>query len=108
MDDRRSPKRFPVKIRAQFTPAYSSQQEGVVVELGLQGCRIETDVDVPARSYLKLHLHDSLTGSPLVVELAAVRWVEGKYLGVEFLSLHSKDQIRLQQIIEQVSSSTVH
>ena len=100
MDERRSSKRIPVTFRAQFTPLFSGAGEGTITNLTLQGCRMETHLIVPVHTYLELRLHMSLTDSPLVVDLAAVRWVRGRQLGIEFLTFQSSHQIRLEQSIE--------
>ena len=108
MEDRRSAKRISVKFRAQFTPVYSSQKDGVIADLTIHGCRIESDINYPIHTYLELHLFDSLTYSVLIVNLAAVRWVKGENMGIEFLSLQSNDRAHLQEIIERTSGSIVH
>ena len=56
---------------------------------------------VSVHTYLELRLHVSSTDIPIVVDLAAVRWVRDGHLGVEFLSMQPEHQARLQQIIEQ-------
>jgi len=52
-------------------------------------------------TYLELRLELSLGEPPILVELAAVRWVRGSQMGVEFLSLRPEHQARLLGILDQ-------
>ena len=105
MIDRRSSTRIPVAFRVHFSRIYLGLGKGTITDLAIRGCRIETDINVPVFSYLELHLLDSLSDQPLVVNLAAVRWVRGTQLGVEFLGLQSHHQTRLREMIEKANCS---
>jgi len=52
-------------------------------------------------THLELRLELSLAERPILVDLAAVRWVRGSQMGVEFLSLRPEHQVRLLRIIDQ-------
>ena len=103
MGDRRFIKRIPVTFHVQFSSTFFGKGEGIISDLTIQGCRIETRVNVPGHSYLELRLHVSHADIPIVVDLAAVRWVFRGHVGVDFLSMQPQHQARLQQIIEQVA-----
>jgi hypothetical protein len=101
MEERRTSRRIPVTFQASFAPASVGTGEGTIVDLGFGGCRVESATLVPVSTYLELRLEVSLMGPPIVVDLAAVRWVREGHLGLEFLSLRLEHQARLQQIVEQ-------
>ena len=101
MDERRNSRRIPITIRAPFASVFFSNGEGRIIDLAINGCRIETHMSVSVHTYLELRLHVSRTDIPIVVDLAAVRWVRDGHLGVEFLTMQPEHQARLQQIIEQ-------
>jgi len=100
MDERRTSRRIPVTFRASFSPVTVGTGEGTIVNLAPGGCRVETARFVPITTYLELRLEVSLREPPIVVDLAAVRWTLGNHMGIEFLSLETQHQARLQRIIE--------
>jgi hypothetical protein len=100
MDERRTSRRIPVTFRASFSPITVGTGEGTIVDLAPGGCRVETTRLVPVTTYLELRLEVSLREPPIVVNLAAVRWARGNHLGIEFLSIETQHQARLQRIVE--------
>ena len=85
MDERRTSRRIPVTFRASFAPTSMGTGEGMIVDLATGGCRIESSALVPVTTYLELRLQVSLKDPLILVDLAAVRWVQGGQLGIEFL-----------------------
>jgi len=103
MHNRRLIERIPVTLHVQFSSMFFGKGEGIISDLTIQGCRIETRVNVPRYCYLELRLQVSHFDIPIVVDLAAVRWVLRGHVGLEFLSMRPEHQTRLEQIIEQVA-----
>lgn len=104
MDERRTSRRIPVTFRASFAPVSVGTGEGTIVDLASGGCRIESQHQVPVTTYLELRLQVSPKDPLILVDLAAVRWVRGGHLGIEFLSLRPEHQARLQRMIERAQS----
>lgn len=104
MEERRTSRRIPVTFRASFAPVSVGTGEGTIVDLASGGCRVESPTLVPVTTYLELRLQVSLQGPPILVDLAAVRWVRGRHLGIEFLRLEPEHQARLQRIVDQAHS----
>lgn len=73
--------------------------EGVLHNLSPTGCRVECNRTVRQGSYITVRL--LLPGSfhSLRIDVAAVRWVQGNYFGIEFLRLPLYEQARLQQCL---------
>lgn len=61
---------------------------------------MRTSTPVPVRSYLQLRLMPSHTDTPILVDLAAVRWVRGQDCGIRFLSLRPDQQEKLARLID--------
>jgi PilZ domain-containing protein len=101
MGERRTSRRIPVTFRARFAPVSVGTNEGTIVDLAPGGCRVESPIIVPVNTYLELRLEVSLQDPPILVDLAAVRWIRGGHLGVEFLSLRPEHQARLLRIVDQ-------
>jgi len=79
--------------------------EGRVVDLSLPGCLIESPKRLAAGEYLQLRLFLPDRQAPLHVALAAVRWVEGSRLGIEFIRTSEDEQRRLEQFVRRPLSN---
>jgi hypothetical protein len=73
--------------------------EGLIHNISPVGCTVECDRAVLQGSYMKLRLllPDSLQS--LAVELAAVRWAQKPYFGVEFLRMSPEHRARLRDFL---------
>ena len=73
--------------------------EGRILDLSLPGCLLESPKRMTAGEYLQLRLFLPDHQAPLHVALAAVRWVEGAKLGVEFIRTSEDERRRLEQFV---------
>lgn len=73
--------------------------EGVLHNLSQTGCRVECDRTVRQGSYMTVRLLLPNTVHSLRIDVAAVRWVQEEYFGIEFLRLPLLEQTRLQQFL---------
>lgn len=94
----RKHQRFPVELPISFM-AEELEGEGTIYNLSMEGCAVESNTQVPEDSYLQLQIHIPDHDSPIIVELAAVRWALRREFGVEFTSLRSEDRERLQRYV---------
>jgi hypothetical protein len=78
--------RFPINCTVTFT-SDAVKGEGRVLNLSLGGGAIESEVAVPRGEYLKLQIKLPDQATLLEIDLAPVRWVDGKAFGVEFISM---------------------
>lgn len=88
--DLRKHRRAEVKCTVSFTREDGVSAEGTVYNLSTGGCAIASDVEVPDRTYVSLRITLSDPASPLVVELAKVRWATRREFGAEFLMLQTE------------------
>ncbi|MDF2459403.1 MAG: hypothetical protein K0S79_1819 [Nitrospira sp.] len=100
MVERRKIERIPVTFRASFGGTLAGLREGIVTDVTMSGCRLESHAPVPVNTYLELWLEISPIAPRIVVELAAVRWVRNNQCGIEFLGLRPKDKAQLERLIE--------
>ncbi len=75
--------------------------EGRILDLSLPGCLLESSKKMSAGEYLQLRLFLPDRATPLHVALAAVRWVDGSKLGVEFIRTSQEEQRRLERFFNQ-------
>jgi hypothetical protein len=89
--------RHPVVLPAELSWDHDVGK-GHTKNLSLQGCRLKSDLVPAVGTYVSVKL--SLQGDECIaIELAAVRWVLGEDLGMEFLSMSAMERQRLQHLL---------
>ena len=73
--------------------------EGIVTNLSVFGCTIETPTPIPCEQILSMRLILPDKGESLPVDVAEVRWVNGNKVGVKFLQVERAANIRLHGFI---------
>lgn len=97
---KRQPRKL-VRVRVDFSS--DSEEEaftghGYTEELNTTGCQIETSTMLPPGRYLTVRLYRPNAAAPIQVELARVRWANGRKFGVEFIRMNRASQSGLQQL----------
>ncbi len=96
--DARQARRFAVQVPTLFG-AGSEKNEGTVLNLSAHGCALTAERLPAASVYISLHM-DLLPGTePVVVELAAVRWVSGHRCGLEFIRMSPEMTARIRAFV---------
>ena len=96
--DARKDRRFAVQLPSAFQEGEQTAQ-ATVLNLSLQGCALTTECLPKTQSYLSLQV-DMLNGTePVLIELAAVRWVSGYQCGVEFIRMAPEMATRLRAFV---------
>ncbi|MGQ0809803.1 MAG: PilZ domain-containing protein [Nitrospiraceae bacterium] len=102
MEQDRKHDRFPVDCPICFS-SDKVQGEGTVYNLSLGGCAIRSTARIQKGEYLTLQLYLISLQTPIKVELAPVRWVNGQEVGLEFMTMPREDQRRLQDYVSTLS-----
>ena len=79
--------------------------EGRILDLSLPGCLLESTEKMSPGEYVQLRLFLPNSQTPLQVILAAVRWVDGFRVGLEFIRTTLDEQLRLERFVREASSS---
>jgi len=96
INHRRLP-RHPVVVPIQVA-RNGRVARGLTHDMSLQGCRINTDLQVRLGQRLALQLYP--TGEkPISMEAATVRWATADEFGVQFMSLESTEKARLKVLL---------
>ncbi len=74
--------------------------DGELLDLSLDGCRLETTLPLPVNTYLELRILPSPGELPILIDLAAVRWVHGQECGIQFLAIHPPHGERLRKLLQ--------
>ncbi len=106
--DSRLALRFKVHLPISFS-GDSLTGEGVVVNLSLRGCTIDSEQKVQRWKYLTLRIFMPDQDAPLVVDRAQVRWSRRRRLLVlEFLAMQPEEQVRLRRFVITLETHTSH
>jgi hypothetical protein len=70
--------------------------EGMVVEISMAGCSIQTDAELPPGSIVRLQLNVFDDERSVLVDAAVVRSSYPKRLGLEFLTMDRREREKLQ------------
>ena len=95
--------RYCPRVHSNFPVVFTTENcvgEGMVVNVSIPGCAIQSRKRVQPGSYLEMRMLVPDTRSPLHVGLAKVRWSEGRRFGVEFIRMPGGDQIRLGHLVK--------
>ena len=102
--DRRLAPRFTVHLPISFL-GYNLTGEGIVVNLSLGGCAVESEQNIQQWKYLTLRIFMPDQDAPLVVDRAQARSSRRRRLLVlEFLAMQPQEQARLRHFV----STLVH
>ncbi|MBI3355370.1 MAG: PilZ domain-containing protein [Nitrospirae bacterium] len=103
MHERRQFPRFVVQFPITLFQEGIMLGDGVSDDLSAGGCAAESQAVVGKGDYVTLRLylpdHPDPT-TPVMVDLAAVRWTNQQKVGLEFITMPSGDQQRLRRYVE--------
>ncbi len=90
------------RIGVQFPVLFSNAQtngKGVVTDVSVADCAIETSLPFKQGECLKLELYAKSGRPPIVVEKAVIRSVRKGAIGVQFSDVSDTDKARLNRLI---------
>jgi len=106
--NRRLAPRFRVHLPISFS-GDSLTGEGIVVNLSLGGCAVESEQKVQRWKYLTLRIFLPDQGAPLVVDRAQVRSSHKRQLlPLEFLDMQPEEQARLRRFVSTLETQPSH
>ena len=98
-EDRRAMPRLRVQFRTTFSGSTILEGTGVMLDLSMGGCRIESQVTVEPGVSLELRIYAPDIEWPLMIEAASVQWVSGQTFGLAFFQIRDTEHQRLEQVI---------
>lgn len=96
--DRREYERLPTHVPVVFG-AGETTGEGVVTEISIDGCTIETDAAVSRGAGLPLRMQWSPTRT-ITVARAVVRSIHGRAIGIQFVQLAEREHDALHAVVQ--------
>ena len=77
-------------------------------DLSLKGCRLTSSLRAIAGMHVDLLLYVHEGSTPILIQGAVVRWSGKDGIGIEFRSIASPHQERLEGTIQQLERTAVH
>jgi DNA-binding response OmpR family regulator len=109
VDERRKFPRFLIQFPVSFVRNGVMIGDGTGCDLSAEGCTVASQANVRRDDHVELQLylldHQEPT-TPLMVEIAAVRWTTQQMCGLEFISIPSGDKKRLLQYVETLQTAS--
>lgn len=96
--EKRKRLRYPVTIQSVFSSDVLRGEEGMVLDLTSEGCRIFSSAVPPPESAIELQLRPR-HGSSVFISDAVVRWAGESAFGVEFKVVAGHESNRLAQLL---------
>jgi hypothetical protein len=78
------------------------------LDLSRKGCRLESSLRAIAGMHVDLLLYVHEGATPILIQGAVVRWSSRHGIGIEFRSLASPHQERLENTIQQLETTVGH
>jgi hypothetical protein len=98
--------RFPVSLSSTLMHKNQFRHAGSVRNLSAKGCLVESIISPFTGMQLAIHLHIPGEPQPISIDNAAVRWSGSGGIGLEFLTVASPHQDRLDRMILQLQPKT--
>lgn len=103
--DRRATPRFRAQFRTTFSMAAKMEGVGIIQDLSLGGCRVESAVFMTPGVSVELRLYAPDLEWPVMVEVAIVKWARPGTFGLSFSLITQSEQQRLQQVLMKLGDS---
>ncbi len=103
-EDRRATPRFRVQFRTTFSVSSKLEGTGILLDLSVGGCRIESPLTPEPGISLELRIYVPDIEWPLMIEGATVQWVNGHTFGLGFVRLREPERERLRQVIARLAA----
>ena len=109
VDERRQSQRCWVQFQVSLLQAGVKIGDGTCYGLSEYGCKVASQANIGKGDYVALQLYlpdDQDPITPLMVEVAVVRWTIQHKLGLEFIRLPREDQQRLHQYFKTLQTTS--
>jgi hypothetical protein len=103
--ERRHCDRISVEYAATFSAESLIQEQGLILELSVAGCRAQSRFAVKKDDCVRVLIDVPRYEDPLHISLASVRWTNGKEFGLEFLEVERADRRRLLDLLHAIKAA---
>jgi len=72
---------------------------GALVDISIRGCAIKSNVPLHKGTILRLQIRPTDQEPPIEIDIAAVRTVTGRRIGLEFVKISPEEESRLRRLL---------
>ena len=94
--------RFHIQFRSSFSSVAMVGGEGILLDLSVRWCRIESPIDVKPGAALEVRIETTEHEHPIRIQAAVVRWSRERQFGLEFEVIAPAEWTHLQHIVKQI------
>ena len=98
-EQRRGSRRFRVYFPTTVSDHTKHDGKGIMLDLALGGCRLESPWTMAPGITLKLRVQVPGLEWPVVIDGARVQWVREQFVGLAFVQIGKTEQQRLESVI---------
>ncbi len=96
--EKRKRPRHPVAIQGFFSSGTVRGEEGVVLDLSSEGCRVFSSAPIPHEAKVEIQIRPRQS-APIFIPSAVVRWSSGVIFGLQFTELASYESKTLTHLL---------
>jgi hypothetical protein len=74
-------------------------EEGTLVDISIRGCAIKSNVALHKGNILRLQIRLTDQEPPIEIDIASVRTVTGRRIGLEFVKTRHEEETRLRRLL---------
>ncbi len=104
--DIRKHTRFAVHFQGSFSSGQQIEGDGIVLNLSIGGCKVQSNMQVPTGTGLRVRIMMPDEDQPLEIKRAAVRWTGGQEFGLEFTFVEAENELRLRHLVQTFDKSS--
>ncbi|HZC80504.1 MAG TPA: PilZ domain-containing protein, partial [Nitrospiraceae bacterium] len=101
-DYNRVPVRFPVLLCPAPVVGEDDPlqlEEGTLLDISIRGCAIKSTVPLHKGKLLRLKIQMTVQEPPIEIDVATVRTVTGRRVGLEFVKIRQEEEARLRRLL---------
>jgi hypothetical protein len=95
----RIPVRYPVLLSPALEDDRIQHGEGTLLDISIRGCAIRSNVPLPIGNLVCLRIEVTGHEKPIKIDVAIVRTVSGRRIGLEFVRIHNEEETRLRRLL---------
>jgi hypothetical protein len=91
--------RYPVLLSPALEDDRIPHEEGTLLDISIRGCAIRSNVPLHKGNLLCLQIRLTDQEPPIEIEIATVRTVTGRRVGLEFVRINHDEETRLRRLL---------
>ncbi len=91
--------RYPVLLSPALEDNRDLNEEVTLLDISIRGCAIRSNVPLHKGNLLRLQIRLTDQEPPIEIDIATVRTVTGRRVGLEFVTIRQEEETRLRRLL---------